>query len=97
MDDVLQKIKNWASHGTPRQFLTEVSAKIAPEGYQAELEGGVLTCYRAVKKGGFLGMGGSKNKQVVLRVVWEHDQVQVPKESADPEFVRLLGSLLKHH
>ena len=97
MEDILQRIKNWAGHGTPKQFLTEVSAKIEPEGYQAELQGNVLTCYRMVKKGGFLGLGGSKSKQVVLRIIWENNQIRIPQEDADEQFVRMLGTMLKQH
>lgn len=97
MEDILQRIKNWAGHGTPKQFLTEISAKIEKEGYQAEMVGNVLTCYRTVKKGGFLGLGGTKSKQVVLRVIWQDNQILVPKEDADEQFVRMLGTMLKQH
>lgn len=95
--EALHKIQVWAKHGTPRQFLTEIEAKIAPYGYVVALEGNHLVCYKLEKKGGFIGIGVRQVKQPVLRIIYDQDRVLVPEETAAPEFVNLLSSLLKGH
>ena len=68
MDEKTRKVLAWATHGTPKQFYTEVSAKTSSHGYLTELKGDTLTCYRIRKEGGFLGIGARKIKEPVLRV-----------------------------
>lgn len=97
MEEELQRIRNWASHGTIRQFYTEVAARVTELGYQAELEGNALMCYKVHKEGGFLGIGARKIRETVLQVTREGDEVLVPEESADEEFVRLLAGVLTQH
>lgn len=95
--DALHKIQVWAKHGTPRQFVTEIEAKIAPHGYTAAIEGNHVVCYKLAKKGGFIGIGARQIRQPVLRIIYDQDRVLVPEDSAAPEFVSLLSSLLKGH
>lgn len=97
MEEELRRIRNWASHGTIRQFYTEVSARVAELGYEAEVEGNTLTCYKVHKEGGFLGIGARKIKEVAIKVTREGDEVLVPEESADEEFVRMLAAALTQH
>jgi len=97
MEEELHKVRTWASHGTLRQFYTEVSAKLADEGYKVNLEGGTLTVYKVHKEGGFLGIGARKIEESVLVVTGEGAELEIPPETADAEFVGLLGAKLKQH
>ena len=97
MEEELRRIKNWASHGTLRQFYTEVSAKVSGQGYEVELEGDTLTCYRIRKVGGFLGIGAKRVREPVLKVIRKEEEIIVPEDSADEEFVHFLASSLKQH
>ena len=97
MEDELQKIKNWSSHGTLRQFYTEVSAKAASMGYKAELTGNTITFYRTHKAGGFLGIGARTIKEPVLKIIRHDDTVEIPEDSVDPEFLKELAGSLKQH
>jgi len=97
MEEELRTIRSWASHGTLRQFRTEISAKVAEDGYQVKLEGDTLTVYKIRKEGGFLGIGARKIEEPVLKVVGEGAGMTIPEESADEEFVRLLAPKLTQH
>ncbi len=98
MDETtLQKLRRWASHGTLRQFYAELDARLADEGYEIELEGDVLTVYSTEKEGGFLGIGGRKTKNICLRVIRNNDTVDIPEETAEPEFVEMLSERLQAH
>ena len=97
MEQELLKLRRWMSHGTPRQFYTEIAYKIASEGYKAEIEGETVTCYRVKKQGGFLGIGGKKVTSPVLVVTRRDEEVDIDAKNADPEFVSLLTELLKAH
>ena len=97
MEEELHKIRGWASHGTLKQFYSEVSAKIGEEGYKAKLEGDTLTIYKTHREGGFLGIGARKIQDAVLVLVGEGANLEIPEESADEEFVRFLADKLKQH
>jgi hypothetical protein len=97
MDDSMQRVRRWASHGNLRQFYAELGARLAKEGYEIEIEGDTLTVYGVEKQGGFLGLGGRKIRQPKLKVVQHNDSVEVPEEDADPEFVALLAERLRSH
>jgi hypothetical protein len=97
MEEELQKIKNWSTRGTIRQFYAEVSAKAAAAGYKSELEGDTVTFFRAHKRGGFLGIGGRTVKEPVLKIIRHDDTVDIPEDSVDQEFVHQLASSLKQH
>ena len=97
MEDTLHKIQVWASHGTLRQFHSEVAAKIAPHGYEAALKGTALTCYRVGKAGGFLGIGARKTRRPVLKLTRGSDGVTIDEDSVDEEFITLLAGMLEQH
>ena len=97
MEEELRTIRSWASHGTLRQFRTEISGKVAADGYRVQLQGDTLTVYRIRKEGGFLGIGARKIEESVLVVIGEGAGMRIPEESANEEFVRLLASKLKQH
>jgi len=97
MEEELRTIRSWASHGTLRQFRTEISGKVAADGYRVQLQGDTLTVYRIRKEGGFLGIGARKIEEPVLVVIGEGAGMRIPEESANEEFVRLLASKLKQH
>ena len=97
MEEALRKIRIWASHGTPRQFYSEVLAKASGEGYEVEFEGNTLTCFKMRKEGGFLGIGARKIKDTVLQVTFNGEEIEVSAETVDEEFVNLLASKLAQH
>ena len=97
MEEELRNIRSWASHGTLRQFYTEVSAKVAGEGYKLRLEGDKFTVHKIRKEGGFLGIGARKVEDPMLVVIGEGATLEIPEESADEEFVRFLAGRLKQH
>jgi hypothetical protein len=97
MDDNLLKLRRWASQGTLRQFYTEINARLADDKYEIELEGDVLTVYSVETQGGFLGIGGRKVREICLRVIANGEAVDIPEETADPEFVEMLAEKLRAH
>lgn len=97
MEDALHKIQNWASHGTMRQFLAEISAKVAEEGYEVAVDGAALVCSRVHKEGGFLGIGAKKISEPVLRIEYEDGLANIAPEPVDAEFVTYLSGLLGAH
>jgi hypothetical protein len=97
MEQDLLKLRRWMSHGTPRQFYTEIAYKIASQGYKAEIDGDTVTCYRVKKLGGFLGIGGRKITSPVLVVTRNDGEVSIDEKGADPEFINLLTELLQAH
>ena len=97
MQDDLFKIHVWASHGTMKQFSAEVIAKLSKIGYNADLDGDTLTCYKIEHQGGILGIGARKVKKTVLKIIRKGSDVEIPESEADPEFVAQLSALLKQH
>lgn len=97
MEDALRKVTTWASHGTLRQFYTELTARISEEEYEVDIEEEKLTCYKVSKQGGFLGIGVKKTRKPVLVVETEGDLVNVDQDSADPDFVAYLAKRLTQH
>lgn len=98
MEEELREIRNWANHGTLGQFYNEVIARAGDEGYEAEMNSNVVICYRVHHEGGFLGIGGRTEKDMVLKAIENEDgTISVPEESADEEFVKLLAKRLKQH
>jgi len=85
------------SHGSPRQFYSEIAYKIEPRGYEAEIDGETVTCYRVKKQGGLLGIGARRVRTPVLVLTKKGASIEIDEEHADPEFVALLGELLKAH
>ena len=97
MESDLVRLKRWARHGTLRQFMTEISYKIAKDGYSTELEGDKIICYSVTREGGFLGIGGHKVKTPVLDLTRVEDSVEIDLDRTDPEFVKMLLGKLKAH
>ena len=97
MEEALRKIRIWASHGTPRQFYSEVLPKVSGEGYEVEFEGNTLTCFKIRKEGGFLGIGARTIKDTVLQITFGGEEIEVSAETADEEFVNLLARKLAQH
>lgn len=97
MEDSLRKVTTWASHGTLRQFYTELTARIPEDEYEVDLGEEKLTCYRVSKEGGFLGIGAKKIRKPVLVVAKEGDLLNVDQDAADPDFVEYLATRLTQH
>lgn len=97
MEEELQKIKNWSTRGTIRQFYAEVSAKAEAAGARTELDGNTVTFYRVRKEGGFLGIGGRTVKEPVLKIIRQDDTVDIPEDSVDQEFLHQFAQSLRAH
>jgi hypothetical protein len=97
MDADVRKIAAWAGQGTLRQFYIEVAAKTAKRGYEAEMMGDTVTCYRVSKQGGFLGLGGRQIKDPVLKIVGDESGICIADDCCDEEFVHELAGMLTHH
>lgn len=97
MEEELRKIRNWASHGTPRQFMTEVTAKVSGLGLKTELEGDTLTVFDLHREGGFLGIGAKKVRDIKLQLVFGEGDVSIAKDTVDLEFLKELLPLLTAH
>jgi hypothetical protein len=98
MEEELRKVMIWASHGTPRQFYYEVTARLEGQGYEVDLEGeDVVRVHKSHREGGFLGIGGRKVKETFLEVRFGGEDVVIPPESADEELVKTLAGLLGAH
>ncbi|NLX37180.1 MAG: hypothetical protein GXY68_10880 [Chloroflexi bacterium] len=97
MEQDLLKLRRWMSHGSARQFYTEIAYKIVDQGYEAEIIGNTVTCYLVKKQGGFLGIGARKVKTPVLVVTQRDHEVDIDARNADPEFVAGLTELLRAH
>lgn len=97
MEEELQKLKRWSSHGTLRQFYAEVSNKAAAAGYRSELKDDTITFYRTHKEGGFLGIGARTVREPVLKIIRRDDTVEIPEDSIDEAFVHELAAGLRQH
>ena len=100
MDEELHKVQRWASHGTLRQFASEVRAALSKtdERVEIEVQEDALTIARVRKEGGFLGIGARTVKDPVLRFKADAaGVVSVDENTADESFVHLLASALGQH
>jgi hypothetical protein len=98
MEEELRKVMIWATHGTPRQFYHEVTARLQGQGYEIDMEGEeVVRVFKSRKEGGFLGIGGRKVKETFLEVRFQGDEVIIPPESANEELVQVLAGVLGQH
>jgi len=97
MEDELRTIRNWASHGTLKQFYAEIMGRATKEGYEVVLEENSVTCYKVHKEGGVLGIGRRVIREPVLKAVQEGAEIRIPAETADAEFVHFLTRTLKAH
>ena len=97
MEEQLHRIQTWASHGTLRQFRTDIVGRLADQGYEAVIEGNALVCYRIPQKTGFLGIGKRTRKEPVLRIVQVGGETSLAEEPRDETFVALLAKSLEQH
>lgn len=97
MEEKLQKIQAWASHGSLAQFQREVTGRISDEGFVAELEDDKLSFFKTHKEGGFLGVFAKTIKEVVLEIVRTDGDIVLSKQTANEEFVNLLAGSLGDH
>jgi len=97
MEEILERIAIWASHGTLAQFRTEIDGYIKKEGYDSEVQGDELLFYRPRKAGGFLGIGAKTIKEPVMKISRTEGTVRVLPEPLDEEFAHYLNSCLRQH
>ncbi len=97
MEEILERIATWASHGTLSQFRTEIDGYLKDRGYDSEVQGNELLIYRPRKQGGFLGIGAKTVKEPLMKIRRSEDTVHVLREPLDEEFARYLNSCLRQH
>ena len=99
MEDELRTVQRWASHGTLRQFASEIQASLSEsdEQVKTEVEGDGLTVYRVRKEGGFLGIGARKIREPVLELSIKEGVTTINEETANEDFIHLLAISLSQH
>ncbi len=97
MEEIVDRIAVWASHGTLSQFQTEVDGYLKGRGYDSEVQGEELLIYRPQKEGGFLGIGAKTVKEPLLIISKSGGTVSIPSEPRDGELIQYLGSILHQH
>lgn len=97
MEEILDRIAVWASHGTLSQFRTEVDGYLKGRGYDSEVQGEELLIYRPHKEGGFLGIGAKTIKEPLLIISKAGGTVSIPPEPRDEELIQYLSSVLHQH
>ncbi len=91
MDEQLQQVRGWVRRGTLRQFYTDMSGKIATQGYVAEINEATIRCYRVTRERKFPAVKWRETKTLVLTISQQEKQVNF--SDADPDFVGLLARL----
>ena len=98
MQDELQKVQRWAMHGTVRQVYADMAARLTTEKeYTAELEDETMVFYRLSKEGGLFGLFGKDTKTPVLRIIRKGEEIEIPEEPRDEEFINVLSRILEAH
>jgi len=97
MEEILERIATWASHGTLAQFRTEIDGYIKSAKYDSELQDDELLIYRQRKEGGFLGIGAKTIKDPVMKLSRTDTGVAVLREPLDEEFAQYLITCLRQH
>ncbi len=98
MQDELQKIQRWAMHGTVRQAYADMAARLTTEKeYTAELEDNTMIFYRVSKEGGLFGLFGKTVTTPVLKIIRKGEEIEIPEEPRDEEFINVLSRLLEAH
>jgi len=97
MEEILERIAIWASHGTLAQFRTEIDGYLKRGGDDSELQDDELLFYRLRKKGGLLGIGAKTIKEPMMRISRAEGKVRILPEPLDEEFVQYLNSCLRQH
>lgn len=97
MEEILERIAAWASHGTLAQFQTEIDGYLKKEGVDSELQEDGLLFYRARKAGGFLGIGAKTIKDPLMKISSVEGELRVLPEPLDEEFAQYLSSCLRQH
>jgi len=97
MEELLERIATWVSHGTLAQFQTEIDGFLRRSKYRSELRGDELLIYSQRKEGGFLGIGAKTVKDPVMKLARTEAGVEIAREPLDEEFARYLASELRQH
>ncbi len=98
MEEHLNKIRTWIRRGNLKQFSTQIAARLAAQNYTVELAGDTVTFYRqSTKRGGVMGMGKKQVREPVLVITQKGSAIDIPEETADPQFLEFLAGQLKEH
>ena len=97
MEEIVDRIAVFASHGTLSQFRTEVDGYLSSRGYHSEVQGEELLIYRSRKEGGFLGIGEKTIRQPLLKISKAGGTVSIPQEPRDEELIQYLSTILHQH
>jgi hypothetical protein len=95
MDEQLLRLQRWAGRCPMPRSYTELSLRLAGEGYELELEGDTLTVYQPRRPAGLLGRFRRPVRQVVLQMVRHNGASRVIEDSADRAFVAHLLDQLR--
>jgi hypothetical protein len=97
MEEILDRIAIWASHGTLSQFRAEIDGYLTSRGYDSEVQGEELLIYRPHKEGGFLGIGAKTIREALLKISKAGGTVSIPQEPRDEELIQYLNTILHQH
>jgi hypothetical protein len=97
MEEILERIATYVSHGSLPQFRTEIGGYLTSRGYDSEIQAEELLIYRPHKEGGFLGIGAKTIKEPLLRISTAGGSVTIPEDPRDEELVQYLNSVLHQH
>lgn len=97
MEEIVDKIAIWTSHGTLSQFQTEIDGYLTSRGYHSEVRGEEIVIYRPHKEGGFLGIGAKTIKEPLLIISKAGGTVSIPPEPRDEELIQYLTTILHQH
>ena len=97
MEEIVERIATWASHGTLAQFRIEIDGYLRSGKYDSDLQGDELLIYRRRKEGGFLGIGAKTVKDPVMKLSRTETGVVIHPESLDEEFAQYLATCLRQH
>lgn len=97
MEEIIERIATYATHGTLSQFRTEIGGYLTTRGYDSEVQGDELLIYRPRKEGGFLGIGAKTIKEPLLRISKTAGSVSIPQNPRDEELIQYLDTILHQH
>lgn len=97
MEEILDRIATWATHGSLPQFRAEIDGNLKSRGYDSEVRGEELVIFRPRKEGGFLGIGAKTVKEPLMRISRAGGTARVLPEPLDEELARYLNSCLVEH
>jgi hypothetical protein len=97
MQEIIERIATYATHGTLAQFRAEIGGYLTTRGYDSEIQDDELLIYRPRKEGGFLGIGAKTIKEPLLRISKVAGSVSISQDPQDEELIQYLDTILHQH